>query len=1698
MKRNALVFLILMLLISISAWADQVIIGTGVLTQRQPLGCYWGYERSASIYTSAEIGTTGDISILEWYPTVAQTVTVPVKVYLMTTTASTLTADTWANAIAGATLVYNGNFSNPGTTWFPINLTTPFSYGGGANNLIVLVETNYGGTGVSPSTSSSCAYSTATSQNEYWYADNNPPLTSGAVSATRPNIRITISNPIPMTFTSCTTSQNTTAVWAGDTQQQVIGIQVVMTGSLTPLNLTQFTLKATGTTSVSEISNAKIFYTGANSTFSATSQFGSTVAAPTLANYTVSGTQTLGSGNNYFWLTYDVSASSVSGHVIDAECPSLTIDGVAHVPTITAPTGSRTINVPLTGTKTVGTGMTYTTMTAAINALNTLGVGAGGVIFSLTSGAIFTEDLPVITATGAADRTILFTTSAAGHATIKPTFTSGGGSDAGIAINGGDYITFNGIDVIIVSGGNAVEYGYYLYGGAQHCTIQNTTITLLETNTSTKAIYSYSTATTAATANSYNHFYNITSTHTYNGVYLSGSSTSGAEDTDNEVGISGGTTSIGTIGSSTASTSVYGIYAYYQKNAKIFNLTVITAASTTGSIYGIYTSGSASTIDIYNCQIRALASTSSGYVYGIYVTSGTTANIYSNTLRTLSSAGASVYGIYTYGGTTNNIYKNYVYDVTYSGTGSYSANGIYLAGGSTNNVYNNMIRTINAVASTATPGSAGIYLSSGTTENIYYNSILLSETGTVASTFSAALYASSTPTTIDMRNNSFVNKSTTGTSSTGRAVAFWKSTASYTNIAAVTNNNAYYAGTPSATNPIHYDGTNTYNTLALYKAAIATKDQSSITENVPYISTTNLHLSASTATQLESGGIPITTPIAITGDYDGDTGVDHLRSATTPDIGADEGVFVINDLNPPTISYTALVNTSSASSRTLSAVSIVDPSNVNVTAGTKPRIYFKKKTDANAFGVANNSTGDGWKWTETAGGATPFDLIIDVIKLRSVPVGGDSIQYFVVAQDLATTPNVGAQPGNGFVGTSVAAITTAPTTPNSYLIIPSISGVKTIGSGGVYSTITEALTVLNSAELVGWVEYHFLDSDYSTRETFPLTINAIAGSSVTNTITFKPATGVSTTITGSNSTAIWNLNGAIYVTIDGSNNGTTSKDLTIINNSTTAPTINFAGASASNTIKNCNINGANSSSSSAIVYITTTTAGNSNSILSCDLGSGDTSPAIGVYFTGSFTGGQVVQDCSIRGMTSYGMYVSNSLSNGILLQTNSIRDFGSYGIYLAAGSNVVVNNCEIFGSSTSTLVGGIYLGNNPGAIIKKNKIHDIQGSTSATLVGIYIYGYSGAVMNQQVINNEIYLETGVASTTGSVKGIDYYAFSANSCEIYYNSVFIGGTGVTGSTVSYAFHKRDAATTFKVENNIFVNARSNSTGTAKHYAIGITGGGTTTTTLVLDRNDYLASGTGGVLGVQGTTDASNIAAWRLLSLQDANSIATEPYYNYGSPYLQPYNISPVFGAGTPITGITDDKLDVVRNVTTPAMGAFETGLALVVPNPATPLSPSNGATGQALGVTLYWTNDGGYPSTCLLNFGTNLAANNLMSGVDIGLVTSYSPSSLAGGQTYYWQVVPKNSAGGAVGCPIWHFTTISSVTPPINVSITQSGATAIIGWSPVSGATGYKVYWATSPTAADLDWHFLASPTTNTYTATDLTNDLRFYKVTATQ
>lgn len=147
-----------------------------------------------------------------------------------------------------------------------------------------------------------------------------------------------------MTYTSCNVTQVTGTVPRNTANNPIQRMEVVTSGSGSPLTLNGFTFNTNGTTDVTDITSAKLWRTTVP-TFQNAVQLGSAIANPNGTFSIVGFSHTLAVGSNYFWLTYDLPYCAKNGNVIDAEVTALFINNSAAspAPTPSAPTGSRTI-----------------------------------------------------------------------------------------------------------------------------------------------------------------------------------------------------------------------------------------------------------------------------------------------------------------------------------------------------------------------------------------------------------------------------------------------------------------------------------------------------------------------------------------------------------------------------------------------------------------------------------------------------------------------------------------------------------------------------------------------------------------------------------------------------------------------------------------------------------------------------------------------------------------------------------------------------------------------------------------------------------------------------------------------------------------------------------------------------------------------------------------------------------------------------------------------------------------------------------------------------------------------------------------------------------------------------------------------------------------------------------------------------------
>ncbi len=520
----------------------------------------------------------------------------------------------------------------------------------------------------------------------------------------------------------------------------------------------------------------------------------------------------------------------------------------------------------------------------------------GTVTMNVSAGQTFTSTGPLVANfTGSLAAPIIFQKSGVGaNPSISFTGTSGT-ADAGLRLNGSDFITWDGIN--IVQGGTStadwIEYGVYITkstatDGASNNTLRNFTIDLgASTATTLRGVFmdNVVAATSSSGASNNNIFQNLTINNVNSaGLWLSGSGTAGNQDLNNQ--IDGCNITI-----KSAAAVMYGVYINNQDNFEVKNNTMgnATLASTSSTSLIYITGGTATTNGVIrNNIIENVNNSSAGILYGIQVFNGGTYNVFQNTIRNLTSA-TTVRGVFLNGvaATTTDLHRNRIYGINCTTTTTPYAAGIQ-SGPGVNRIYNNMITGITANASTAVPGVRGIDVTAGASQQIYNNTVIVGG----SSSSSAALAWSTTTIQLDVRNNVFVNNS----SSSAFAAAMYRSTAGNPNFATGSGNNLYYAGVPSATRPIYRNATNSVNDLASYLALGV--ETVGYTEDVQYsLSNGVVTINQAIPTFIESGGQNLAL---VTNDYFGTTRGAYPLIGQQPgggiatDVGAEENNFLIN------------------------------------------------------------------------------------------------------------------------------------------------------------------------------------------------------------------------------------------------------------------------------------------------------------------------------------------------------------------------------------------------------------------------------------------------------------------------------------------------------------------------------------------------------------------------------------------------------------------------------------------------------------------------------------------------------------------------------------------------------------------------------------------------------------------------------------
>ena len=614
--------------------------------------------------------------------------------------------------------------------------------------------------------------------------------------------------------------------------------------------------------------------------------------------------------------------------------------------------------------------------------------------------------------------------------------------------------------------------------------------------------------------------------------------------------------------------------------------------------------------------------------------------------------------------------------------------------------------------------------------------------------------------------------------------------------------------------------------------------------------------------------------------------------------------------------------------------------------------------DINVGTILNVLTNDGNRTSVTGLTATnPSHGTVTVNSDRTVTytpdagyTGTDSFNY--------TITNGGASPAS----TTSVDLTVRATTPTGAL-----NGTYYVGTNGHFTTLTSAVAYLNANGIAGPVKFLLKNATYSANESFPLTINPIANSSATNTVTFKPYSGVAPSIVATNANhytgipAIFYLNGADYITFDGSNttNGTT-KNLTLDNQDYLdyiQRSVFWVASNGNNgathiTVKNCNIkqsivnqggkfsvgvySGNNGTGDNNTMTVGTATANNSDlTVTNNDF----MSVKQGVYINGA-----------------------SSLTTNVLVNKNDLGATTNAETIISPATFINVNGFEY----SDNLINNLYRNTNNGDLVSagifvsgaskngsivRNNIKDLtKTTTNSQIFGGIVLASTDFNANILVANNFILNVAAEGNGGGYLNGYGIIADNGGGYKIYHNTVSLNTNQPQGG-FSAALYVSANARNLDVRNNIFANNQTNTA--TRRTAITVHNHVSNINAVFtnLDYNDYFSNDRLGYVtnvnsagqidwagnGVPGAYEDNadytyTLQAWKSITGKDAHSVNVNPGFASASDlHINANNAvnEALTDKGTPLN-ILRDIDNQLRSTTTPDMGADEFGPATQMP------------------------------------------------------------------------------------------------------------------------------------------------------------------------
>ena len=515
-------------------------------------------------------------------------------------------------------------------------------------------------------------------------------------------------------------------------------------------------------------------------------------------------------------------------------------------------------------------------------------------------------------------------------------------------------------------------------------------------------------------------------------------------------------------------------------------------------------------------------------------------------------------------------------------------------------------------------------------------------------------------------------------------------------------------------------------------------------------------------------------------------------------------------------------------------------------------------------------------------------------------------------------------------------------------------------SGGEAFNLKEAFDAINNGDIQGEIILQIVDN---TAEFAPAILyqSGYGGNSNYSSVTLYP-TAAGLKIGGNLNNALIELNGATNVTFDGRVNHSGAANLTISNTSTGsgASTIRFVNSAQSNTVKYCNIRGAQTDGAGGIIFFSTSVSGTGNDNNNID-NNFITSETTGRPYNAIFSSGTAGRENSSNVISSNSIFNFLNLanaSNGILISLNStVWSISGNSFYETlpfnptlsvaysmlridnpSGDNFTIEGNFIGGqaplcggpawdksnSSNNSFV-AILL--NAGTSVPSNIQNNIiqsfnwRNSSSASWTAIQIAGGSanvgtvtGNLIGSSTGNGSITLTGGSANT--NVYGINISGTGTTDCRNNtIGSITAASSNANNSTNFYAINKANVGGTTTISNNSVgssvtansINVSSASLGNTQ-IVYGISNSGTGNTTISNNSIQNLNNNTTNALGVisgiyfNGGTGTNAVRANFINNISTANNPTSATAYgiriNSGSTVYSNNIIS--LGGNTPST------------------------------------------------------------------------------------------------------------------------------------------------------------------------------------------------------